>query len=164
MELNFLTIADTPEDLQPLRGLLAAFERDIQIQLSLHRVSWDRAWQTLVLDAVEGKGPHVSQIGSTWGATMAMLDALRVFTAEDISSIGGADRFLTSAWETVKLAGRPDVWAIPWSIYTFVLYYRRDILKRSRLDPQKAFTTPEAMHDTFTKLSRKGIAPWVSLL
>ncbi len=35
MELNFLTIADAPEDLQPLRSLLASFERDKQIQLSI---------------------------------------------------------------------------------------------------------------------------------
>ena len=75
MELNFLTIADVAEDLQPLRAVLASFERDTHIQLSLRRVSWERAWQTLVLDAMEGKGPHVSQIGSTWGATMAMLAA-----------------------------------------------------------------------------------------
>ena len=101
MELNFLTIADAAEDLQPLRGLLASFERNTQIQLSLRRVSWERAWQTLVLDAMEGKGPHVSQIGSTWGATMAMLDALRVFSEDDISSIGGAQAFLPFTWETV---------------------------------------------------------------
>lgn len=35
MEPNFLTTADTPEDLQPLRGVLASFEREKRIQLSL---------------------------------------------------------------------------------------------------------------------------------
>src|SRR5690349_19676083 len=130
MELNFLTIADAPEDLQPLRRLLGSFEREQQIQLSYRRVGWERAWQALLMDAMEGKGPHVSQIGSTWVATMAMLDALRVFNAEDVSAIGGADRFLPAAWESVKFANRPEVWAIPWSIYTFVLYYRRDILEK----------------------------------
>ena len=104
MELNFLTIADAAEDLQPLRELLAPFERNTQIQLSLRRVGWERAWQTLILDAMEGKGPHVSQIGSTWGATMAMLDALRVFNDDDISSMGGAQSFLPFTWETVKFA------------------------------------------------------------
>jgi multiple sugar transport system substrate-binding protein len=160
MELNFLTIADAAEDLQPLRTLLASFERDTQIQLSLRRVSWERAWQTLVLDAMEGKGPHVSQIGSTWGATMAMLDALRVFSEDDISSLGGAQSFLPSTWETVKLANRPQVWAIPWSIYTFVLYYRKDILDQAGLDAEKAFASPEAMYDAFTQLNSGGIVPW----
>src|SRR5215467_14092208 len=98
MGLSFLTIADTPEDLQPLRELLAPFERDHKIQLSLQRVGWDRAWQLLLMDAVEGKGPHVSQIGSTWVATMAMLDSLRVFSSNDISAMGGVDCFLPSAW------------------------------------------------------------------
>jgi len=161
MELNFLTMADAPEDLQPLRGLLAAFEREKQIQISLRRVSWDRAWQTLLMDAVEGKGPHVSQIGSTWAATMAMLDALRVFNSEDITSFGGAQRFLPSAWETIKFEDRPEVWAIPWSLYTFVLYYRRDIFDKAGIDSATAFETPGAMRETFVKLNADGIAPWV---
>lgn len=160
MELNFLTIADDAEDLQPLRGLLAAFERDTQIQLSLGRVGWERAWQTLILDAMEGKGPHVSQIGSTWGATMAMLDALRVFSEDEISSMGGSQGFLPFTWETVKLANRPQVWAVPWSIYTFVLYYRKDILDQADLDAEKAFASPETMYDAFTQLSSKGFVPW----
>ncbi len=160
MELNFLLIADTREDLQPLRGLLASFERDTQIQLSLRRVGWDRAWQTLVLDAMEGKGPHISQIGSTWVATMAILDALRAFSEDDISSIGGAQDFLPSTWETVKLGNRPETWAIPWSIYTFVLYYRQDIFNQAGLDPEKAFASPEAMRAAFEQLSGKGVAPW----
>ncbi len=160
MELNFLTIADLAEDLQPLRALLVSFERDTHIQLSLRRVSWERAWQTLVLDAMEGKGPHVSQIGSTWVATMAMLDALRVFSSDDVSSMGGAQSFLPSTWETVKLANRPQVWAVPWSIYTFVLYYRKDILDKTGLEAETAFATPEAMYDTFTQLSNGGVAPW----
>ncbi len=160
MELNFLTIADAPEDLQPLRGVLASFEREKQIQLSLRRVGWDRAWQALLMDAVEGKGPHVSQIGSTWVATMAMLEALRVFSTDDVSTFGGTAHFLPAAWESVKFADRPEVWAIPWSVYTFVLYYRRDLLEKSHLDPASAFATTTAMHETFSKLSGDGIAPW----
>src|SRR5678816_471133 len=118
MEINFLTMADIPEDLLSLRGLLAAFESEDQIRISLGRVSWERAWQVLLMGAVEGKGPHVSQIGSTWAATMAMLDALRIFKPEDVSAMGGASCFLPSAWETVKFTDRPEVWAMPWSIYT----------------------------------------------
>jgi multiple sugar transport system substrate-binding protein len=160
MELNFLTIADAPEDLQPLRVLLGAFERERQLQISLRRVGWERAWQTLLMEAIEGKGPHVSQIGSTWVPTMAMLDALRVFNKDDLLAIGGAPNFLPSAWQSVKFADRPEVWAIPWSIYSFVLYYRRDFLERANVDPATAFLTPEAMRETFAALSRNDIAPW----
>jgi multiple sugar transport system substrate-binding protein len=160
MDLNFLTIADLPEDLQPLRELLRPFEGNASVQVSLQRVSWERAWQTLLMDALEGKGPHISQIGSSWTTTMSMLDALRIFDADEITSMGGASQFLPSAWESVKQEKHSEVWGIPWSIYTFVLYYRRDLLVRAQLDPENAFATPEAMRESFTKLSRYGIAPW----
>jgi len=160
MDLNFLTIADLAEDLQPLRELLRQFEGAASVQVSLQRVNWDRAWQTLLMDALEGKGPHISQIGSTWTATMAMLDALRVFSADEITSMGGASQFLPSAWETIKQAKHSEVWGIPWSIYTFVLFYRRDLLARAQLEPEKAFATPDAMRESFIELSKNDIKPW----
>lgn len=160
MELNFLTIADAPEDLKPLRSLLASFEREKEIQLSFRRVGWERAWQVLLMDAVEGKGPHVSQIGSTWVATMAMMEALRVFTAKDMSSIGDVTQFLPAAWQSVKIADRSDVWAIPWSLYTFVVYYRRDLLEKAGIDAANAFATPTSMCQSFAALNKNGIAPW----
>jgi multiple sugar transport system substrate-binding protein len=126
----------------------------------LKRVGWDRAWQTLLMDAIEGKGPHISQIGSTWSATMAMLDALRVFSENEVATLGGANQFLPAAWETVKLENRPGIWAIPWSIYTFVLFYRKDLLELAHINPEEAFATPESMRETFDKLNKKGIAPW----
>lgn len=159
-ELNFLAIADAAEDLNPVHDVLRPFERDDSVQIRIKRLGWDRAWQSLLMDAVEGKGPHVSQIGSTWGATMAMFDALRVFKSEEVERMGGASQFLPAAWETVKLAGRPDVWSIPWTVYTFVLFYRRDILSSSGIHAEEAFTTPEAMGETFAKLSKNGILPW----
>jgi multiple sugar transport system substrate-binding protein len=112
------------------------------------------------MDAVEGKGPHVSQIGSTWVATMAMLESLRAFSEKDLSAVGNTAQFLPAAWKSVKFADRSEVWAIPWSIYTFVLYYRRDLLEKAGIDPATAFVTPGAMCGTFATLNKNGIAPW----
>jgi len=159
-ELNFIAIADAAEDLNPLHDVLRPFEREAALEIHIKRIGWDRAWQTLLMDAIEGKGPHVSQIGSTWGATMAMFDAIRPFKSDEVDRMGGASQFLTAAWDTVKLAGRPDVWSIPWTVYTFVLFYRRDILRNARIDPTQAFATPEAMCETFATLSQYGIVPW----
>jgi multiple sugar transport system substrate-binding protein len=52
------------------------------------------------------------------------------------------------------------VWAIPWSIYTFVLYYRRDMLEKAGIDPATAFVTTKAMRDTFMQLVKNKMAPW----
>jgi len=159
-ELNFLAIADAAEDLNPLHDVLRPFERNDAAQIRIKRLAWDRAWQSLLMDAVEGRGPHVSQIGSTWGATMAMFDAIRAFKPDEVDGMGGASKFLPAAWETVKLVGRPDVWSIPWTVYTFVLFYREDVLLQAGIDPQDGFATPEAMCSTFAKLSKNGIVPW----
>src|SRR5690349_7442003 len=159
-ELNFIAIADAAEDLNPLQDVLRPFERDTAAQVRIKRIGWDRAWQTLLMDAIEGKGPHVSQIGSTWGATMAMFDALRVFKSDEVDRMGGASQFLSAAWDTVKLAERQDVWSIPWTVYTFVLFYRRDVLTRAGIDPNQAFPTPEAMSETFAQLSQNEVVPW----
>jgi multiple sugar transport system substrate-binding protein len=159
-ELNFLSIADSPEDLQPLHVLVEPFEREASISIKLQRVEWERAWQTLLMDAIEGRGPHVSQIGSTWSATMAMLDALRPFSEDELATIGQAEQFLPAAWETVAMKKRPGIWAIPWSLYTFVLFYRKDLLERVHIDPREAFSSPEVMQETFASLKQNGIAPW----
>jgi len=159
-ELNFIAIADAAEDLHPLQDVLRPFEGDNAIQIRIKRIGWDRAWQVLLMDAVEGKGPHVSQIGSTWGATMAMFDALRVFKNEEVNQIGDPLKFLPAAWDTVKLVGRPEVWSIPWTVYTFVLFFRRDLLAVAGVEPEVAFATTEAMCETFARLSRGGIVPW----
>jgi multiple sugar transport system substrate-binding protein len=159
-ELFFLAISDASEDLNPLHDLLRPFELNHAVKTRIGRLGWDRAWQTLLMDAIEGKGPQVSQIGSTWGATLAMFDALRFFSNDEVDRMGGAPHFLPSAWETVKLAGRPDVWSIPWTVYTFVLFYRRDLLESAGINPDEAFATPQALSETFAKLSKKGIVPW----
>jgi multiple sugar transport system substrate-binding protein len=160
MELNFLTIADSPEDLQPLHQLLGSFESETLVKVPLQRIGWDRAWQTILMAAMEGKGPQLSQIGSTWTATLAMLEALRAFSEDEVNSMGGAHHFLPSAWETVKSQDRHEIWAIPWTIYTFVLFYRRDLLVRAGIDPDQTFTTPQAMRDGFTRLRKDEIIPW----
>ncbi len=160
-ELKFLSIADSDEDLLALRTLLEPFESGASLSIKLQRVGWERAWQLLLMDAIEGKGPHISQIGSTWGATMAMLDALRPLSNDEFATIGRPDQFLPAAWETVVMQPLPGIWALPWSIYTFVLLYRKDLLDQVKADPVKAFATPEAMLETFSDLKQKGITPWI---
>ncbi|HUH97359.1 MAG TPA: extracellular solute-binding protein [Anaerolineales bacterium] len=160
MELNFLTIADSAEDLQPLHQLLGSFQSQAQVNVSLQRIGWDRAWQTLLMAAVEGKGPQLSQIGSTWTPTLAMLEALRAFSRDEANSMGGDRHFLPQAWETVSSGDLREINAIPWTIYTFVLFYRRDLLLRAGLDPDQVFLTPQAMREGFTRLKKDGITPW----
>jgi multiple sugar transport system substrate-binding protein len=110
--------------------------------------------------AIEGKGEDVSQIGSTWAPTLAALDSLRPFSESEVRSLGGPLIFVPAAWQTVQLEGRGDVWAIPWSVYTFVIFYRRDLLQRAGVEESTAFTTPEAMRETLSALQSADIPTW----
>ena len=159
-ELNFSAMGDTTEEIEELIRLLKEFDERFNTKTKVRRLSWKDAWQRLLTVAVEGKGEDVSQVGSTWAPTLAALDSLRPFSESEVRSLGGPLRFVPAAWQTVQLEGRGEVWAIPWSVYTFVIFYRRDLLERAGVDESTALTTPEAMRETFSALQSAGIPPW----
>ena len=59
-----------------------------------------------------------------------------------------------------KLKAAGEIWAIPWSIYTFVIFYRRDLLQRAGVEESTAFSTLETMRETMRALQNSGIHPW----
>ena len=133
-ELNFSAIGDSSGDIEELTRLTSEYQEASGTKVNVTRHSWDRAWQTLLITAMEGKGEDVSQVGSTWAPTLAALDSLRAFNEMEVRSFGGPLIFVPAAWQTVRIEGRGDVWAIPWSVYTFVIFYRRDLLHNAGID------------------------------
>jgi multiple sugar transport system substrate-binding protein len=161
-ELHFSVIGDDTESIAEIARLAKEFQGASHTAVNVTRLTWDRAWQTLLMTALEGKGGDLSQVGSTWAPTLAAVDSLRPFSDSDVRSLGGPLVFVPAAWQTVRLEERGAVWSIPWSVYTFVIFYRRDLLQRAGVDETVAFSTPEAMIETFTGLHTAGINPWVT--
>jgi len=159
-DLNFSAIGDTSGDIEELTRLVKEFQNELGARVNIARYSWERAWQTLLMIAMEGKGGDASQVGSTWAPTLAALDSLRSFSEMEVRSFGGPLIFVPAAWQTVSIEGRSEVWAIPWSVYTFVIYYRRDLLQKAGIDEAAAFATTETMRETFKTLQEAGIIPW----
>ena len=159
-ELNLSAIGDVADDIAEIVRLVKEFQAANNVTVHVARLPWERAWQTLLMTAMEGKGGDVSQVGSTWAPTLAALDSLRWFSEAEIRTLGGPLAFVPAAWQTVRVEGRSEVWAIPWSVYTFVIFYRRDLLKKAGVDEAAAFTTPESMLETFQVLQSAGVAPW----
>jgi len=159
-DLNFHAIGDDNESISELTRIVKEFQEASNVNVNVSRLPWDRAWKTLLSFAIEGKGGDVAQVGSTWTPTLAALDSLRPFTQAEADAMGGAQSFVPAAWETVRVEGRKEVWAIPWSVYTFVVFYRRDLLLKAGVDETVAFSTPEAMRETLAALHKAGIAPW----
>ncbi len=161
-ELRFSVIGDDNESIAEISLLAREFQESSHTAVNVKRLPWDRAWQTLFMTALEGKGDDVSQVGSTWAPTLAAVDSLRPFSDADVRSLGGPLVFVPAAWQTVRLEERGAVWSIPWSVYTFVIFYRRDLLQQAGVDEALAFSTPQAMIETFTALKGAGINPWVA--
>lgn len=159
-ELNFSAIGDASEDVQAFADILEVFQKESGVVTHLTRLPWDRAWSSLLMHAMEAKGADVSQVGTTWASTLAALDSLRPFSETEVRSLGGPLVFAPAAWQTVRMEGRGEVWAIPWSVYTFVVFYRRDLLKVAGVDEATAFSSPAIMWHTFASLQKKDMIPW----
>jgi multiple sugar transport system substrate-binding protein len=160
IELRFSVIGDDSEDTVEIERLLKEFQDVADINIKITRLPWVGAWQTLLRIAIEGKGEDISQVGSSWAPTLAALDSLRPFSESEVRSLGGPLVFVPAAWNTVRLEGKGEVWAMPWSVYTFVLFYRRDLLQKAGIDEATAFSTPVTMLKTFKALQNVGITPW----
>jgi ABC-type glycerol-3-phosphate transport system substrate-binding protein len=159
IELNFSLIGtETPT----LRKMLDKFEEEYKVHVRVRSIDWEGAWYELLSWALHSQGPDVSHIGSTWSASLIAMNALRPFSNGEIRLFGGSQAFLPQAWQSGTLIEQPDVWSIPWTTYTFVLCYRRDLLDRAGVIEKAAFTSPTAVEGTLANLRGAGIEmPWI---
>ena len=143
---------------QNLRELLDEFQNRRNIKVNLLNMSWENAWPTLLTHALYGKGADVSHIGSTWGSSLVAMNALREFKPQEIETLGGPQAFVPYAWESTGMVGMDGIWSLPWSSFTFLILYRRDILQSCGLEPATAFETPASFQQTVEKLKRAGVS------
>ena len=142
-----------------------AFEERTQEAVHLRVLPWRGAWTELVKVGLYGDGPHVSEIGTTWLSEFISMNALRPFVGGEIASFGGAKQFLKSAWSSTTPAGQAVgparltvmTWAIPWTADIRLLYYRRDLFEKAKIDPA-TLTTPEALQQACEQLKSAGVA------
>jgi multiple sugar transport system substrate-binding protein len=160
LELSIMLLDVDP--VADLRPLLDQFEAQHHCRIRVNTLSWDSAWTELVKVALYGEGPHVSQVGTTWCASFVAMNALRPFTPREVASFGGPSAFLPSSWQTGKLPGNDQIWAVPWQADMRVIYYRRDLLEQAGVDEQTAFQSHPHLIQTLERLQASGVAtPWV---
>ena len=157
-EIKFSLIGDlTPT----LENSFHEFETQSHHRIHTETISWEKAWQQILMWALHENSPHVSHVGSTWATSLFRMNALRPFTLTEIRSMGSQIAFLPQAWQSTQ-SGDPENFAMPWGTYTFVLAYRKDWLKKAGINEKNAFTTFETLANTLKKLRESGIKnPWV---
>lgn len=148
-KLSFSIIGDiTPE----LHQLLNEFQEIRHIKIDLIHMGWEGAWAKLLTYALQGQGPDISHVGSTWVSSLVTMNAVREFSPREVEMMGGPQVFTTPAWQSATLQDDQRVWSMPWSSFTFLLLYRREHLEAAKIDEQQAFATPKATRNTICKL------------
>jgi ABC-type glycerol-3-phosphate transport system substrate-binding protein len=150
--IEFTAIPDSDTDFELQQELLASFHKQTGIAVKLTRMDWNNAWQQLINISTHGQGADISHVGSTWVSSLVSMNSLRPIPSHVIARIGSEDSFLHSTWESVMMAGDPHPWAIPLSVYTYAVAYRRDLLSQAGLDGATAFATPSALEETVNRL------------
>ncbi len=163
------SVMGSPEVGETLSPWVKEFEQLTRIRVHLIPVDWD--WDTIFKYGVYGHGPDVSEVGSSWVASLAAMNALRPFNVGEVRFLGGAESFLAGSWKTCLTAEDFNVWGLPFTSQVLVLYYRKDLLEQFGIahteeQCRKAFATQSALVETLSRLQTGGVshplALWVT--
>jgi multiple sugar transport system substrate-binding protein len=158
-QIDFSSIGEPAE---AVTRALQQFEQETGHRVKVHVMQWESAWPELLSYALHGNGPDISHIGSTWVGSLVKMNALRPFQPGELQTVGGAPAFLPACWNSVILAGDESAWALPWTAYTYLLCYRRDLLARARVDESSAFKNTGSLLAALEQLLTAGeLLPWV---
>jgi multiple sugar transport system substrate-binding protein len=157
-DLRFTIYGQQPSPLIKPEFLLNQFEKQQRINVHAEHMVWEEAWSKLLDFALRGGGPHVSIIGAIWTSSLMAMNSLRPISTQEIKNLGGTDTFFSSTWESTLLTSTGQAWGIPFSAYTYLVFYRRDMLSKAGVEEQTAFISAEAMLETLAKLKGRGVA------
>ena len=107
--------------------LLAGFEREHpDIHVAVQQLPWTSAHEKLLTAYVGEATPDVAQLGNTWIAELAALDALTPLgPALASSSTVKPDDYFAGIWATNQIDGQ--LYGVPWYVDTRLIFYRRDL-------------------------------------
>jgi multiple sugar transport system substrate-binding protein len=154
-EVRLWVMNNGPDPVGDTEKIIAPFEKKSGIDVKVQLVGWDVQLDRIRNAAVSGKGPDVTQAGTTQVPFFAALGGF-----EDLSSrvgdIGGESAYAPGVWQTTQVSGREGDYAVPWFTEARSIYYRKDLLKKAGIDPATAFTDWDALHATLKKLKDSG--------
>jgi multiple sugar transport system substrate-binding protein len=105
--------------------LLAEFEREHPaIRVRVEKLPWTAAHEKLLTAFAGDATPDMAQLGNTWIAELAALQAL-----EPLQTPLDASDYFDAIWRTNQVGGQ--LYGVPWYVDTRLLFYRRDLFDRA---------------------------------
>lgn len=133
--------------------LLREFEAENPgVRVEVQNIPWTAAHEKLLTAYAADGLPDVCQLGNTWIAEFATLDALAPLQPHVQGSrvIDPADYF-PGIWDTNIIDGK--LVGIPWYVDTRLLFYRKDLLRQAGYDhPPRTWAEWEQMNAALKKL------------
>ena len=157
MDILEVSINNTIDNPGQLRRLLAEFERKNNVKVDLQVFDWAEAWMEFIRISLYRYGPSISETGDTWMGSLTSRNCLRPFHKEEIASMGGSDAFLGEMWKSCLDFDSGDAVAIPWSLDTYLVFYRRDLLVKAGVNERTAFSSLDAFQHTLESLQEAGV-------
>lgn len=97
------------------------------VTVETQAIPWEAAHAKLLTAVVGGIPPDVSQVGTTWMAEFATMDALEPLDARAaVSPTARPEAFFPGSLQTCRVDGA--LFGVPWYVDTRVLFYRKDLL------------------------------------
>jgi multiple sugar transport system substrate-binding protein len=154
-EVRLWVMNNGPDPVADTEEIVAPFEKQSGIDVKVELVGWDVQFDRIRNAAVSGKGPDVTQAGTTQVPFFAALGGFEDL-ADRVGDIGGEEAYAPGIWQTTQVTGRDGVYAAPWFTEARSIYYRKDLLKKAGIDPETAFTDWDALKATLQKLKDSG--------
>ena len=142
-----------------MRAALDKFEQmNPGIKVELQRIAWGSAREQFLREAAVGEGPDVVHIAQVW--TRSMGDAGALYDMNELIEEHG----IGEGWGdfiSADLASQDDgtIHAIPWTVDTFAMVYRKDILEKAGITEFP--TTWKGLHEASVQIKEKtGAVGW----
>ena len=163
VEIELSYIHSSPHDEQTLTAMVEEFGAQQRVKVNLRMMTWPNAWPEILTIASHGGGPDISHIGGTWVSSLAKMNALRPFKANEITEMGGPASFMKPTWESTSLFEDERIWSMPWTGWIYLICYRKDLLEKVGVDVSNAFSTIQAFDKTIGRLKNSSLEiPWLN--
>jgi multiple sugar transport system substrate-binding protein len=146
--------------LEKLQELMQLFEQKKRIRVRLDAIPRSSLrWPRLVEAALYHSGPDVSEVGNSWVGDLIRMDALRLFSSDEINQIVMGGNYFDTVWKVKTRKGQDfsKVYSIPFAVDVRAIFYRRDLLEKAKIDEEIAFTDFIYFEKTLVELGKCGV-------
>ena len=150
-EVTMWIMDNGPDPVGDTERIVKPFEDESGIDVNVQLVGWDVQFDRIRNAAVSGRGPCVTQAGTTQVPFFAALGGF-VDLTDRVEEIGGADAYAPGIWSTTQVEGQEGTWAAPWFTEARTIYYRKDALAEAGVDEETAFADWESFRSTLEAL------------